>query len=51
MIFIFISKFLKILRFNKHNLIEFFKRFEKLCDEYEILIKNNELNFLNIAKD
>ena len=32
-------KFLKALHFNKHNIIEFFERFKKLCDEYKIIIK------------
>ena len=32
-------KFSEALHFNEHNIIEFFKRFEKLCDEYEITVK------------
>ena len=39
MMFMFISKFSEALYFDKHNIIEFFERFEKLCDEYEIVIK------------
>ena len=33
------SKFFKALHFDEHNIIEFFKRFEKLCDEYKITVK------------
>ena len=29
----------KILHFDKHNIIEFLKRFEKQCNEYEIIDK------------
>ena len=35
----FASKFFEALHFDEHNIIEFFKRFEKLCDEYEIIVK------------
>ena len=37
--FMFISKFLKMLHFDEHNIIEFLKHFEKLCDEYEVFVK------------
>ena len=39
MMFMLASKFSKALHFDEHNIIEFFKRFEKLCDEYEIIVK------------
>ena len=39
MMFMFISKFSKMLHFNEHNIIKFLKRFEKLCDEYKIAVK------------
>ena len=37
--FIFISKFSEMLYFDKHNIIKFFGRFKKLCNEYKIFIK------------
>ena len=37
--FIFISKFSETLHFDEHNIIKFFERFEKLCDEYKIVVK------------
>ena len=37
--FMLVSRFSKALHFDKHNIIEFFKRFEKLCDEYKIIAK------------
>ena len=37
--FMFVLKFFEALHFDEHNIIEFFKRFEKLCDEYEITVK------------
>ena len=39
------SKFSKTLHFNEHNITNFFKRFKEQCDEYELIKKNNELNF------
>ena len=39
MMFMFASKSSKTLHFDEHNIIEFLKRFEKLCDEYEIIVK------------
>ena len=39
MMFMFVSKFLKALHFDEHNIIEFLERFEKHCDEYEIIEK------------
>ena len=39
MMFMFASKSSKTLHFDEHNIIEFFKRFEKLCDKYEIVVK------------
>ena len=38
MMFMLALKFLKTLHFDEHNIIEFFERFKKLCDEYEIVI-------------
>ena len=38
-IFMFTSKFSEMLHFDEHNIIEFLERFEKLCNEYEIVIK------------
>ena len=35
----FISKFSETLHFDEYNIIEFLKCFEKLCDEYEIIVK------------
>ena len=37
--FMLAPKFSETLHFDEHNIIEFLKRFEKLCDEYEIVIK------------
>ena len=39
MMFILASKFSETLHFDKHNITNFFKRFEKQCDEYEIIKK------------
>ena len=39
MIFMSISKFSETLHFDEYNIIEFLKRFKKLCDEYEIIMK------------
>ena len=38
-ILMFALKFFKALHFDEHNIIEFFKHFEKLYDEYEITVK------------
>ena len=46
MMFMFASKFSKMLHFDKHNIIKFFERFEKLCDEYEIVVKKQWIKFL-----
>ena len=35
----FASKSLKVLHFDKHNITNFFKCFEKQCDEYEVIEK------------
>ena len=43
--FMFILKFLKALHFDKHNIIEFFERFKKLCDEYKIVMKKWWIKF------
>ena len=37
--FMFASKSSEALHFDEHNIIEFLKRFEKLCDEYKISVK------------
>ena len=39
MMFMLALKFSKALHFDEHNIIKFFKCFEKLCDEYEIAVK------------
>ena len=39
MMFMFVSKFSETLHFDEHNIIKFFKRFEKLCDEYKVAVK------------
>ena len=39
MMFMFILKFSKVLHFDEHNIIKFFKRFKKLCDKYKITVK------------
>ena len=41
MIFMLVSKFSETLHFNKYHITEFLERFEKQCDEYEIIEKNN----------
>ena len=33
----FAPKFSRALHFDEHNITEFFKRFEKQCNEYEII--------------
>ena len=38
-IFMFASKFLKALHFDEHNITNFFKHFEKQCNEYEVIEK------------
>ena len=37
--FMSVSKFFETLYFDEHNIIEFFERFKKLCDEYKITVK------------
>ena len=49
--FMLASKSLKTLHFNEHDITKFFKRFEKQCDEYEIIKKEIELNSLIIVSD
>ena len=39
MIFMLVPKFSKTLHFDKHNIIKFFERFEKQCNEYKIIEK------------
>ena len=39
MMFMSVSKFLKTLHFDEHNITKFLERFEKQCDEYEIIEK------------
>ena len=48
--FMFISKFSKALHFDEHNIIEFFERFKKLCDKYEIIIKKWWIKFLRYCE-
>ena len=38
-IYMLVLKFLKTLYFDEHNIIEFFKRFKELCDQYKIFVK------------
>ena len=33
------SEFSEALHFDEHNIIKFLKRFEKQCDEYEVIDK------------
>ena len=37
--FMLASKFSEALHFDEHNIIEFLERFEKQCDEYEVIEK------------
>ena len=37
--FMLASKSSRALHFDEHNIIKFFKRFEELCDEYEVSVK------------
>ena len=39
MMFMSALKFSEALHFNEHNIIKFFERFKKLCDEYKIIVK------------
>ena len=39
MMFMSASKSSETLHFNEHNINEFLKRFEKLCDKYEVTVK------------
>ena len=50
MMFMLVSKFSEMLHFNKHNIIKFFKRFEKLCDEYEIAVKKQWIKFFRYCE-
>ena len=50
MIFMFASKFSKTLHFNEYNIIEFFKRFEKLCDKYEVFMKKWWIKLFHYCK-
>ena len=51
MIFMFTLKSSEALHFDKHNIIEFLKDFEKLCDEYKVTVKKNELSSFVIIND
>ena len=48
--FMFISKFSKTLHFDEYNIIEFFKRFKKLCDKYEIVVKKWWIKFFRYCE-
>ena len=50
MMFIFISKSLETLHFDEHNIIEFLKCFEKLCDEYKITVKKQWIKLFRYCK-
>ena len=50
MIFMLVLKSLKTLHFNKHNIIEFLKHFEKLCDEYKVFVKKWWIKFFRYCK-
>ena len=39
MIFMLVSRSLKTLHFDEHNITEFLEHFEKQCDEYETIKK------------
>ena len=39
MMFMLASKFSKTLHFDEHNITKFLERFEKQCDEYEVIEK------------
>ena len=39
MMFLLVSRFSETLHFDEHNIIKIFERFEKQCDEYEIIEK------------
>ena len=45
MMFLLASKFSEVLHFDEHNITEFFERFEKQCDEYEIIEKKRWIKF------
>ena len=47
----FALRFSETLHFDEHNIIEFLKRFEKLCDKYKIIVKNDELNSFVTVND
>ena len=51
MMLMFAPKSSKALHFDEHNITKILERFEKQCDEYKIIKKNNELNFLLIMLD
>ena len=44
--FMLVSKSSKMLHFDEHNITEFFKRFKKLCDEYEVVVKKRWIKLL-----
>ena len=48
--FMLVSKSSKVLYFDEHNIIEFFKRFKQLCDEYKIIIKKRWIKFLRYCE-
>ena len=50
MMFMLASKSSKALYFDEHNIIEFFKRFEELCDEYKISVKKWWIKFSRYCK-
>ena len=48
--FIFTLKSSETLHFDEHNIIEFLKYFEKLCDEYKITVKKRWIKFSRYYK-
>ena len=48
--FMFALKSSETLHFDEHNIIEFFKRFEKLCDKYEVVIKKRWIKFFRYCE-
>ena len=50
MIFIFASKSSETLHFDEHNIIEFLKRFKKLCNKYKIIVKKQWIKLFRYYK-
>ena len=50
MMFMFALKSSKTLHFDEYNIIEFLKRFKKLCDEYKITVKKRWIKFFRYCE-